>query len=593
VATAGALHYPEPATLAHISSQSTIDQALAELYANKDAWTHMAMAGKAAILSALQGDLQRQGPAWVTATLAAKGVGPGGFAEGEEWSLFGGLLRLLRLLRQSLLAIDRYGHPLLPGKPARCANGQMAVPMFPTSRLERVLLMHTQAVTWLEPGVDKDNLFLLPPSRRQGEQAAGSVALVLGAGNAGVLPCADLLHKLFVEEQVVALKLSPVNSYLGPILEQGFKQLIERGFLRILYGGAAAGAYLCEHPLVATIHLTGSDKTYENIVFGAGEEGSRRKAARTPRLAKPVTAELGCVNPAIIVPGNWSAQDIRRAAELLATWLYSNAGCSCLTPRLLIQHRQWPQRQALLAALGEALAAAPLRAAYYPGSAARHAEFVAAHLEARIYGAQDADGAAPSGHGANGSMTPAALPWTLIADVDARNLHDICLRTEPFCGVLSETALDASTPADFLAQATAFANDAVWGTLSAVLLVPDGVAANQQLRAALDRALADLRYGTVAVNLFTGLAYALMNTPWGSYPGQDPADIQSGSGFVNNPYMLRQPQKTIFRAPFQRVDPVMLHHPAAGAFGREYAGFQAQPSLGRLLRVMRVAVSRG
>ena len=428
-----------------------------------------------------------------------------------------------------------------------------------------------------------DNLFLLPPSLRQGHKAEGHVALVLGAGNAGVLQCADLLHKLFVEEQVVALKMNPVNSYLGPILEQGFKQLIEREFLRILYGGADVGAYLCGHPLVDTVHLTGSDKTYESIVFGANEEGRRRKAARAPRLTKPVTAELGCVNPVIIVPGKWSTQDIRRAAELLASWLYSNAGFSCLTPRLLIQHRQWPHRQAFLDALGQALAAAPLRAAYYPGAQARHATFVAAHPEARMYGAQ----------GASGDEPEALLPWTLIADVDAGNVNDICFKTEPFCTLLSETALDAPAAADFLARATAFANDTVWGTLTAVLLTPDSVAADKQVGAALDRALADLHYGTVAVNLFTGLAYSLMNTPWGSYPGQDSADIQSGIGFVNNPLMLRQPQKTIFRAPLQRIDPVTLRNPSAGTFGREYAEFQAQPSIARLLRVLRVAMKAG
>jgi hypothetical protein len=158
--------------------------------------------------------------------------------------------------------------------------------------------------------------------------------------------------------------------------------------------------------------------------------------------------------------------------------------------------------------------------------------------------------------------------------------------------VLSETALDAPTAAEFLAAATAFANDHVWGTLCATLLVPAGVTADRSMALALERTLADLRYGTICLNLFTGLVYSQMNTPWGSYPGQDIGDIQSGSGFVNNVFMLRRPQKTIFRAPFQRIDPVRVQNQAAGAFLKLYGDFQAQPSLTKLMRTIWAAVRK-
>jgi acyl-CoA reductase-like NAD-dependent aldehyde dehydrogenase len=73
---------------------------------------------------------------------------------------------------------------------------------------------------------------------------------------------------LVVELQVVILKMNPVNAYLGPLLEAGFQALVQRGVLRIVYGGAAERAYLCQHPAVDTIHMTGSDRTFEAIVFG-------------------------------------------------------------------------------------------------------------------------------------------------------------------------------------------------------------------------------------------------------------------------------------------------------------------------------------
>src|SRR4029453_4716882 len=103
----------------------------------------------------------------------------------------------------------------------------------------------------------------------------------------------DALYKLFVEDQVGLFKTHPVNVYLAPLMEEAFKTLIERGFFRIVYGGAEEGDSLCRHPGVDEIHITGSDKTYEAIVFGPGEEGRRRKQAGEPGLTKRVPAGTG------------------------------------------------------------------------------------------------------------------------------------------------------------------------------------------------------------------------------------------------------------------------------------------------------------
>lgn len=571
----GALPFPEPAALEHVSAPEVIDHAVAELRANKDGWARLDLATKAAILDEVHHDLLQLGEQWVEMSLRAKHVPPGGFAEGEEWVIYSGVLRLIRLLRQSLHDIHHSGRPHLPGTPITLGTGQVVVPMFPTSRLEQLLFPGVRATTWLEPGVHGDDVFLVPrPSEHNGE-GVGRVALVLGAGNMSGIQCADLLHKLFVEQQVVALKMNPVNTYLGPLLEQGFRALVSRGVLRILYGGADVGASLCDHPQVDTLHLTGSDKTFDTIVFGPGAAGAKRKADNSPLRTKPITAELGGVNPVIVVPGEWSSADIERAALMLATWLYSNAGFACLAPRLLIQHRQWPQRQALLDALGRILSETPLRAAYYPGAHERHAAFLDAHPQAQEYGDVVSSSAAPSD----------SLRWTVIPGVEAEDVNDSCFRTESFCALLSETALDAPDTAGFLERATTFANTTVWGTLAATLLVSDQVRSAPPTSSALQRAVADLRYGTICINLYTGFAYSLMTTPWGSFPGQQATDVQSGTGFVNNPSMLRRPQKTIFDAPFKRIDPVTIRHRSVATFCKQYADFQAWPSLTKLLKL--------
>ena len=56
--------------------------------------------------------------------------------------------------------------------------------------------------------------------------------------------------------------------------------------LRIVDGGADVGQYLTGHPRIDEVHITGSDKTYDAVVFGTGAEGARRKAADEPVLGQ-------------------------------------------------------------------------------------------------------------------------------------------------------------------------------------------------------------------------------------------------------------------------------------------------------------------
>jgi acyl-CoA reductase-like NAD-dependent aldehyde dehydrogenase len=130
----------------------------------------------------------------------------------------------------------------------------------------------------------------------------GKVALVLGAGNIASIAPLDVLYKLIAEGQVCLLKMNPVNDYLGPFLEEAFRSLIAQGFVRIAYGGADVGAWLANHALVEEIHITGSARTHDAIVFGGGSEGAARKAKDEPVNRRRVTSELGNVSPTIVVP---------------------------------------------------------------------------------------------------------------------------------------------------------------------------------------------------------------------------------------------------------------------------------------------------
>src|SRR5258708_35517819 len=116
------------------------------------------------------------------------------------------------------------------------------------------------------------------------------------------------------------------------------------------------------------IHITGSDKTFDTIVFGTGTEGAQRKAAHTPLLTKRITGELGNVSPVIVVPGPWSQSDLVYQAEHIVTSLTNNAGFNCNATRAIIQYATWERRRTLLEQIRKVLAQLPTRDAYYPGA---------------------------------------------------------------------------------------------------------------------------------------------------------------------------------------------------------------------------------
>lgn len=55
--------------------------------------------------------------------------------------------------------------------------------------------------------------------KQKGFKSDGAVALVLGAGNQIGVPAEDILYKLFHEDEVVIVKMNPVNEFAGKYLE--------------------------------------------------------------------------------------------------------------------------------------------------------------------------------------------------------------------------------------------------------------------------------------------------------------------------------------------------------------------------------------
>lgn len=574
---AGALRTSEPDSAFPASSRPAIDAAVETLRSRKVAWASLPLLEKIDLLRALRRSFAAVADEWVAACQRAEGLDPAEPRAGEEWIVgpyF--VLRNLRLLQASLTSISVNGTPRVPGPVRRLADGRAAAQVFPFDVWDRIFYPGVTAEVWMLEGVTPETLAATQAVAYREELPRGKVALVLSAGNVSSIGPMDALYKLFVDNQVVIFKAHRVNDYLGPLLERGLRPLVEAGFLRVVYGGVEEGAYLCAHALVDTIHVTGSDKTYEAIVFGAGAEGARWKAEGTPRLQKEVSAELGNVSPVVVVPGLWSAADLAYHAENVATMLTNNGGFNCNAARVIVLHSAWPQRDAFLDAVRAVLRRVSPRRAYYPGAADRFAAFLAAHPDAELYGEAGAG----------------ELPWALAPGLDAAAPADIAFTTESFCSFFGAVDLDAPSPADFVRRAVDFCNERLWGSLNVTLLVHPASAADGAIGGAVEQAIADLRYGTVALNHWAAAGYGLVITPWGAYPGHEPQDIQSGVGVVHNTLMFSRTEKGVVRAPFRvwPKPPWFVLHGTSNALGRRLTFFEADPAPWKLPGIFALAL---
>jgi aldehyde dehydrogenase (NAD(P)+) len=486
---------------------------------------------------------------------------------GEEW-LAGPVvtLRNLRLLADSLSEVRSDGVPRIDQSRVFARDGGGAVVRtIPHDGFDRALFGGFSCETWLDRALEPERVPENQASFYRREDPEGAVSLVLGAGNVASIPPMDVVYKMFVEGTACVLKMNPVNEYLGPFFERAFAPLIDKGYLAIVYGGAEAGAYLCEHPDVDEIHITGSDKTHDAIVWGPpGAERERRKQSHEPLLRKPITSELGNVSPVMVVPGRYSDSELAFMADNIAGMVTNNASFNCNAAKLLILPRGWGDGDTLLRYVQAALERVPPRKAYYPGARDRWRALTENAPELVTIGDDGDD----------------SLPWTIVSGVDSSRPDDPRFHVEPFCSLLSVTEVGSTDPLEFLAEVTEFANEHVWGTLNAMLFVHPREESDPGVRLALDRAVRDLRYGTVAINHWPAMVYAFGVPPWGGHPSATLENIQSGLGWVHNTLMLERIEKNVLRGPLKAFPkPAWFPgHRTLDEVGKRLVEFERAPS---------------
>ncbi len=113
------------------------------------------------------------------------------------------------------------------------------------------------------------------------------------------------------------------------------------------------------------------------------------------------------------------------------------------------------------------------------------------------------------------------------------------------------------TGADFFHAAVAFSNDKLFGTLGANIIVRP--ADRRAMGAAFDEELVSLRYGTIAINAWTGVGFLQARGVWGGYPGHTLEDIGSGIGVVHNAHLLADTERMVVTGPFRDFPRSIAH----------------------------------
>lgn len=535
-----------------------LDLELAVLAEHKDRWARLPIPTKMRYLEEVRDLVLAHAQEWVDAGAALKGLpADSPLLGGEEW--LGGPYPTVAWLTDVMRTLEaiRTGADPLDGFDVRTTvTGQTAVRVMPSSMYERLLLSGYEVDVWMEPDVTRANLPGTIGAAYRRQDPDGRLVLVLGAGNVSAIPVLDTLYSLFADGDVVVLKMNPVNDAYLPVFHRIFEPLVRDGYLRIVGGGVEVGQALAAHESVDAIHITGSERTW--------------RAIRAAGVTKPMRAELGGATPTIIVPGPWTDADLAYQAEHVATQKLHSSGHACVAAQVLVLPAQWDRTEAFLDHLRQALAKAPARQPFYPGTAEMLDSFAREH---------------PGVEQLGGGQSP-----LLLTGVDPDSDHPAFQR-EFFGPVLVATALPGADAAEFLRNAVTFANERLHGTLGANLVVHPATDS-----AALERAVGDLRYGCIGVNAWAGFAFLAAKAAWGAYPPASEDDVESGIGFVHNALLFDRPQKNVVHGPFRPFPrsarhrgttvavkpPWFLTNRTAQSTARQLTEFAAHPGATRL-----------
>ena len=508
-----------------VDERANLDHALHQLRANKAVWPRLPLSNKIDLLQTAMQNLQQQAAHWVALVNSAKRFGPDSPWAGDEWYEVYVVARGICGYMDTLQKLAGGKRPF-PTHLRTRSDGQVIARVFPNDIYDWLLFNGMSVDVWMQPGVTQENLAENMAGVYRRDDHTGKVALVLGAGNVTSIAPLDALYRLFGCNQVVLLKLSPVNAYLRPLWDVIFAPFIAAGFMAIVGGDTNVGSYLTRHAGVDEIHITGSINTYNNIVNAQGG-----------RLQKLVTAELGGVTPVIVVPGQWRAADIRFQAENVVSMKLYNNGFNCIAAQILLLPERWNQREAFINAVRQVMQTIPPQTVTYPGMQQRREAVLQAYPNAELLGDDRSR--------------------ILITDIHPQFPDAFGFCDEFFGPVLAVVTLPGESPEVFLRNAVQFCNEKLYGTLGVDMLIHPKT--KRQLGSGLETAVSQLRYGAIGVNVWCAIAYRITQAPWGAYQDPNVGDIGSGFGVVHNTLLFDKPQKAVVGGSFYPFPRTLLH----------------------------------
>ena len=442
-------------------------------------------------------------------------------AEGEEW--LGGPFA-------SVLATQYYIKSLTNDddlSEKRFNNKENSYKVFPNNLIERLTFPFIDAKVYFNKSMSFDDINIYRGFSKR-YHIDPSITLVLGAGNFSSIPYLDVLYHLITRKSVILLKLNPVNEYLKPVFEKVFQNFIERGYIIVTTGNIDESRYMATHPGINHIHLTGSDKTYEDIVYGRELTLKEKKTKTLSKLNnKPITSELGNVTPIIIHPGKWTTSDIKYQARKIVTAKLNNNGFNCIAAQVVVLPDGWGQTDTLIKFVKHYMNKAKDRKAYYPESIERLEKLEKDKGYERV--------------NALSCVTP-----HLTREIKSYSKYEI---DEVWSSTIYFKKIEYSTNEEFANKAIDYCNDELWGNLGVSVIIKDHERKfnNHITNLYIDK----LNYGTVAINEWAAIGYIIPQLPWGGFPGNKDNDVQSGQSVVHNSMLFESPLKGVVNTKFR------------------------------------------
>jgi aldehyde dehydrogenase (NAD(P)+) len=349
------------------------------------------------------------------------------------------------------------------------------------------------------------------------EKKTPGLVMVLGAGNFAA-PI-EVLTKMFCEHKVCVYKPNPVNHLeTVPVVRKFLAELIEDGYLAVVEGDIPVASAIISLDCTEQVMITGSDKTYDAIVWGAPNVQAENKKNGNRVCKKQVDAELGNVNVLSVVPGHYTDKELEKLTYHIAHIRVFNGGHTCPSVQIVLLAKGWEQKDAFCEKMKKHLGSHLPSPSYYPGTDRKYEQFQKEFAEVATQ--VELEKADP---GLQNCVKPL---W--VSSIDKN--PEMFQRNESFCPVMGvhEIELPELTAEAFCAAAVDYVNERVWGNLSTTIWASGSTLRSSEgaVRDFVNR----VRVGAVGVNLWGGFNVFFPQLHWGAYPGNSPEDVQSGVG---------------------------------------------------------------